>query len=564
MDLVVRGGTLVDGTGAPPRTADVGIADGKVVAVGKVDGPAARTIDADGALVTPGWVDIHTHYDGQVTWDPTLAPSTWHGVTTAVVGNCGVGFAPVRPGAEKFLIELMEGVEDIPGTALAEGIDWRWESFPEYLDALDQLPLAIDVGTQVPHGAVRAYVLGARASDREYEPTDAELAEMSRLVREGVEAGALGFSTSRTFLHKDVHGEFMPGTFAGRRELTALTDGLAAAGHGVLEVVSDHLHEDEEWAWIRAFCEATGRPATLVNTSPAAYQDDLILKLTDRAQADGLRVHPQVAGRPTGVLHGLQSSFHVFVFNPVYREIAKLPLAERVAVLGDPAFKARLLEAGAADGSNDRWALMLWKVFPLGERPDYEPPKEHSVAGQATAQGRAPLDLMYDLLVADGGSELFYQPLGLYDNYEFDFFERAISNEHVVFGLSDGGAHCGVIADAGMPTFVLTHWARDRTRGAQFPIERIVSKLTRETARTYGISDRGTLEPGMLGDVNVIDFDNLRMHRPEAVYDLPAGGRRLVQHVDGYRYVVKRGEPIVVDGADTGARPGALVRGGAR
>lgn len=563
LDLVITAGSVADGTGSPIRTADVGVLDGHIVEVGRIDGPARRRIDADGAMVTPGWVDIHTHYDGQVTWDPTLAPSSWHGVTTAVVGNCGIGFAPVRPADRQFLIELMEGVEDIPGSALAEGIDWRWESFPEFLDVLDELPLALDVGTQVPHAAVRAYVLGRRAGDHDYEPTDAEIAQMAAIVRDGLQAGALGFSTSRTLLHRDVHGEYMPGTFAIEKELRELGRAMLGLGHGVLEVVSDHLHEAVEWDWIKEFCRETGHAATLVNTSSEAYRDELLIKLSDAANAEGLRVFPQVAGRPTGVLHGLQSSVHAFVGHPSFRPIAEASLTERVAAMADPDLRARLLgEASTVPMFRDHGAAVLWTIFPLGAEPDYEPTREQSVAGIAAAQGRDPMEVMYDLLVADGGTELFYQPLGLYDDYRFDYFESAIGNAHFVFGLSDGGAHCGVIADAGMPTFVLTHWGRDRKRGKRFPVETLVRKLSRDTARAYGLTDRGTVEPGMLADLNIIDFAGLRLHRPEAVHDLPAGGRRLVQRVDGYQQVIKAGVPILAGGVDTGARPGRLIRGG--
>jgi N-acyl-D-aspartate/D-glutamate deacylase len=563
LDLVITGGSVVDGTGAPARTADVGVQDGRIVEVGRIDSAARQRIAADGALVTPGWVDIHTHYDGQLTWDPTLAPSSWHGVTTAVVGNCGVGFAPVRPGDESFLIELMEGVEDIPGSALAEGIDWRWEHFPEYLDVVESLPLALDVGTQVPHAAVRAYVLGRRASDRDHEPTDTDIAAMAAIVRAGLEAGALGFSTSRTLLHKDIHGEYVPGTFAVEKELRALGRAMAGLSHGVLEVVSDYLHEGPEWKWITEFCRETGRPATVVCTSPEAYRDGLLFRLTEDANSEGLQIRPQVAGRPTGVLHGLQSSVHLFRRYPSYRAVAELPLAERVALMSKPEFKARILaEASANQASRDHAVAVLWTVFPLGTVPDYEPTREHSVAGIAEAGHSDPLEVMFDLLVADGGSELFYQPLGLYDGYRFDYFEQAIASEHFVFGLSDGGAHCGVIADAGMPTFVLTHWGRDRTRGERVPVETLVRKLSRDTARTYGLDDRGTIEKGMIADLNIIDFPALRLHRPQAVHDLPAGGRRLVQRVDGYLQVIKSGVPILVDGADTGARPGRLIRGG--
>jgi N-acyl-D-aspartate/D-glutamate deacylase len=564
-DLIIRNGTIVDGTGAAPFRGDVAIEGDRIVAVGEVSGPARREIDAEGMIVTPGWVDIHTHYDGQATWDPLLAPSSWHGVTTAIMGNCGVGFAPVRPDAHQFLIELMEGVEDIPGVALTEGIDWTWESFPQYLDALEGMKRTIDIGVHVPHAPVRAYVLGERCNT-DYEPNAEEIGQMAALVREGVEAGALGFSTSRTLLHKDLKGVHMPGTFAGSDEMLAM--GLAMKGlrHGVFEMVSDHLGEDDEWKWVKDFVKETKLPVTLVATSAGAYQGDKMFNIAEESRREGMDIRPQIAGRPTGILQGLQSNFHVFIAHPTYRrEIAHLPLAEKVAAMSRPEMRAQLLSEETEARNpilgadvND----LLSRVFPLGERPDYEPDREHSVAGLAEAAGVTPLEMMYDLLLRDGGTELFYQPLGGYFTYNFDFFRKNMQHPNVLFGLSDGGAHCGVIADAGMPSFILTHWARDRAKGAQFPLEFLVRKLSSDTARAYGLHDRGELRPGLLADVNVIDFERLRLFRPEAIHDLPAGGKRLVQRVEGYRYTVKSGQVTFEDGQPTGALPGSLVRGG--
>jgi N-acyl-D-aspartate/D-glutamate deacylase len=565
-DLIIRGGTLVDGTGAPRRTGDVAISDGYITAVGDVPGRGRREINADGALVTPGWVDIHTHYDGQATWDPVLAPSSWHGVTTVVMGNCGVGFAPVRPGAENFLIELMEGVEDIPGTALAEGMDWRWESFAEYLDALEELDRTIDIGAQVPHAAVRAYVMGERCNDRNETPTPAELRAMASIVREGIQAGALGFSTSRTLLHKDKHGVYMPGTFAGSDEMLALGMAMKGLDHGVFELVSDHLGDDDEWQWVTQFARETKRPVTLVATSAAAFMGNKMFNIAEQARRDGIEVRPQIAGRPTGVLHGLQSNFHVFVGHPTYaEEISHLPHSDKLARLRDPAVRARLLAEESRIGRTLMGVSLrdlLWQVFPLGERPNYEPDRDQSIAGLAQAAGVDSFSYMYDCLIADDGEELFYQPLGGYQSYNFDFFRASLEHPNVVFGLSDGGAHCGVIADAGMPTFILTHWGRDRTKGAKLPLEFLVRKLSADTAAAYGMQDRGRLEAGLIGDVNVIDFDALSLRRPEAIFDLPTGGKRLVQRVDGYRNIIKRGQVTFEDGEHTGAVPGRVVRGG--
>lgn len=562
-DVVVRGGTVYDGTGAPPQSIDVAIDDGSISALGAGLGPGRHEYDATGCIVTPGWVDVHTHYDGQVTWDPTLAPSCWHGVTTVVMGNCGVGFAPIRPGREQFLIELMEGVEDIPGTALAEGIQWKWEHFTEYLDALDELDLSVDVGTQVPHGPLRAYVLGDRCNT-DYQPTSSEVADMALLVRDGVEAGALGFSTSRTLLHRDVQGVEMPGTFAGAEELIEIGRAMKDLEHGVFQLVSDHLGEAWEWEWIEQVARESGRPVTVVSTSAEGYRDDLIFRRAESAIQRGLSIRPQVAARPTCVLHGLQSRVNIFAKLPSFEGlVAGRSLDQQVARLRTEPVRTILLEELAQAGPhvNAIVEATLRQVFPLGGRPDYEPRREDSVAGMAAAQGRPSVEVMYELLLRDEGRELFYQPLGLYDTFDLAFFERAIENPTSVLGLSDGGAHCGVIADAGMPTFVLTHWGRDRRRGRKFPVEWLVRKLTSDTADAYGLGDRGRLGVGKLGDVNIIDFEALQLERPEARTDLPAGGRRLVQAVEGYRYVLKRGEPIVIDGEVTDARPGRLIRG---
>jgi N-acyl-D-aspartate/D-glutamate deacylase len=563
-DLIIRNGTIVDGSGEPSFEGDIAVDGDKIVAAGKVEGKAKREIDASGHLVTPGWVDVHTHYDGQATWDSILAPSSWHGVTTVVMGNCGVGFAPVRPGDRQFLIELMEGVEDIPGSALAEGIEWNWESFPEYLDALESRKRTIDVGAQVPHGAVRAYAMGARCNTKDDLPTDEELALMCELVREGVKAGALGFSSSRTFLHRDKHGVHVPGTFAGSDEMLALGLAMKGLGHRVFEMVSDYLGEENEWTWVKQFARETGLPVTLVNTSPMA-KGQTIFDIAEEAEREGMDIRPQAAGRPTGILHGLQSSFHAFVRHPTYaKEIAHLPHDEKIAKMKDSAVRAKILGEKSEMGRTIMAASpeeLLWMVFPLGEVPNYEPDREDSVAGLAKAQGKDPFEMMYDLLVGEDGKELFYQPLGGYRDYDLNSRRDVMAHPKVLYGLSDGGAHCGIIADAGMPSFILSHWARDRAKGEKLPLEFLVRKLSRDTAEAYGMNDRGLLQPGMLADVNVIDFDNLKLHRPEAVFDLPTGGKRLVQRVEGYRCTVKSGEVTFESGEHTGALPGGLVRG---
>ena len=561
-DLIIRNGTVIDGTGADRKVADIAIANGRIMKVGEVLEHADNEIDAKGKLVTPGWVDIHTHYDGQATWDPILAPSSWHGVTTVVMGNCGVGFAPVKPNDRDFLIELMEGVEDIPGAALSEGINWQWESFPEYLDALESFPRAIDVATQVPHGAIRAYVMGERCNT-DYAPTEDEVAQMAELVREGVAAGALGFSSSKTLLHKDIKGEYMPGTFSGHDEMLALGLGMKGLNNSVFELVSDHLGDDEEWAWVTEFQKQTGLTVTLIATTAPAYENGKMYKLAEQARTEGREIRPQAAGRPTGVLHGLQSSFHAFVGHPTWREsLAQLNHEDLLTQLRDPAIKAQLLseESVIRGGLMQDLPRLMGQVFPLGDVPNYEPLPEDSIAGIAKARGQDVMEVMYDLLVDNDGKELFYQPLGGYQGFSLEGQKKLLEHPNVLFGLSDGGAHCGVIADAGMPTFIMTHWGRDRTRGDLMSLEFIVESLTSKTAKAFGMFDRGEISEGKIADLNIIDFDALQLHRPEAVFDLPAGGRRLVQRADGYDMTIKAGEVIFKAGEHTGALPGKLVR----
>ena len=561
-DLIIRGGTIIDGSGDARYVADVAINDGKIVKIGDVEGSAKEEINAHGKLVTPGWVDIHTHYDGQATWDPILAPSSWHGVTTVVMGNCGVGFAPVKPKDRDFLIQLMEGVEDIPGAALAEGIDWQWESFPEYLDALAAFPRAIDVAAQVPHGAVRAYVMGERCNT-DYAPNEDEVAQMAALVREGVEAGALGFSSSKTLLHKDVKGDYMPGTFSGNEEMLALGLGMKGLTNSVFELVSDHLGDDEEWAWVTEFQKQTGLTVTLIATTAPAYENGKMYKLAEQARREGREIRPQAAGRPTGVLHGLQSSFHAFVGHPSYQsELAGLAHDALVSKMLDPIIKAKILaeESMIKSGPMQDLGQLMNQVFPLGDNPNYEPDAEASIAGIARASGMDPMEVMYDLLAANDGKELFYQPLGGYQEFSLDWQKQLLEHPNVLFGLSDGGAHCGVIADAGMPTFIMTHWGRDRTKGDKMTLEFIVRALTSNTAEAFGMFDRGRLQEGWMADVNIIDFEAMRLFRPEAIFDLPAGGRRLVQRAAGYDATIKAGQVIFRQGEHTGALPGKLVR----
>jgi N-acyl-D-aspartate/D-glutamate deacylase len=557
-DLIIRGGTVVDGTGAPSRTADVAIAGGHIVEVGEVDAAAAgaRVVDADGALVMPGFVDIHTHYDGLATWDSRLLPSAWHGVTTVVMGNCGVGFAPCRPQDRQRLIELMEGVEDIPGTALHEGLPWSWESFDEYLDHLGARRYDIDLAAQVPHGAVRLFVMGERGAAREAATAD-EIKEMGRIVRDAVAAGALGFTTSRTMNHRTSRGEPTPTLTAAEAELVGIATGMASAG-GVLEVVSDFRDVGVEFATMRHMVESSGRPLTISVAAEdhraywGALRDHIVA-----AAADGLPIKGQVAARAIGLLLGLQATLNPFGGLPAYREIAAWPLGERVRAMKDPAFRAGLLaelaeHGGGLIGRFDR-------MFQLGDPPDYEPSPSTSVAARAGREGREPADLAYDLLLADDGREFLYFPLFNWIDGSLDAVGQMLRDEHLLPGLADGGAHVGTICDASFPTTLLTHWARDRHDG--LPVEWVIRRQCRDTALAVGLHDRGVLAPGYKADVVVVDFPRLRLRPPVMAFDLPAGGKRLLQQADGYLHTFVSGTETYTNGEPTGALPGRLVRG---
>jgi N-acyl-D-amino-acid deacylase len=567
-DLVIRGGTVVDGTGAPATRADLAVDDGRISLVGDVEAAGRTEIDATDRLVTPGFVDVHTHYDGQVTWDPLLTPSTWHGVTTVVMGNCGVGFAPARPDKHEWLIGLMEGVEDIPGAALSEGIRWGWETFPEFLDFLDGQELAIDIGTQVPHGAVRGYVMGDRGARNEPATPD-DIDAMARIVREGIEAGALGVSTSRTIAHRAIDGEPVPGTYAAEDELFAMGRALRDAGAGVFELApagvmgEDLAASEREMDWMRRLSRETGRPVTF-----ALLQHDFdpdqwkkMLDLATEVFDEGVPIRPQVAGRPLGLLLGLQT-FHPLRQRPSYAAIDALPLDEKVAAMRDPELRERIL--AESPDADDRMAFIgmgLDRIFKLGEPPDYEPAPDQSLAALAAAAGRDPSEYLYDLLLENDGRELLLRPLLGYSNFTQDPIREMVLHPASALGLGDGGAHVGAICDASIETYMLTHWVRDRTRGERLPLELVVRKMTSDTASLYGLDDRGVLAPGYRGDVNVIDLQGMVLHRPEMVYDLPGGARRLLQHADGYDATIVAGEVVMRAGTDTGARPGRLVRG---
>ena len=568
-DLVIRGGTLIDGTGSPGRVADLAIDGRTIVAVGDAVGAGRREIDATGQLVTPGWVDVHTHYDGQVTWDPYLSPSSWHGVTTVVMGNCGVGFAPVRPGQEKFLMELMEGVEDIPEAVLSEGMPWNWETFSEYLDVVDDLDRAIDVAAQVPHCAVRAYVMGQRA--HETQVSDDEIAEMREITRAALEAGAVGFSTSRTILHSSKHG-LVPGTWSTPAEMLGIGGALGDAGHGVFEMLNDQMGDDPDLGWMREFCEKTGRKLTFTfaqRDAPATPYQQTLSEMS-ALQEQGLEIWPQVACRAPGLLFGLQGSINPFLFRPTFLKMVTRSAEEKARELRKPEVRAQLLSEEALSIAPipepvRKTLFESWdRMYRLGDPPDYEPHPDTSVAATAAREGRRPEEVVLDWMCEDDGRGFVYRPLGNYADGNLDAVRDMLTHPQTVIGLSDGGAHCGMICDASMPTYLLTYWARDRKRGEGIALEQVVRKQTSETARLYGFDDRGVLAPGMKADVNVIDWEHLHIHAPEQLHDLPAGGSRLVQRVDGYTATICSGEVIFENGEATGALPGKLIRGGAK
>ena len=582
-DMKIVGGTVVDGTGADRYRADIGIKDGKIVEVRRrtngddqLAGEAAETIDATDRIVAPGFVDIHTHYDGQATWDNLLEPSSGHGVTTIVAGNCGVGFAPVRPGSEEWLIKLMEGVEDIPGTALTEGMTWGWETYPEYLDVVEKHQFAVDVGSQVAHGAVRAYAMGERGARNEPATPD-DIAAMSRLVREAIEAGALGFSTSRTIAHRAMDGEPVPGTFAAEDEVFGLGRAMAAGGQAVFELApqgaagEDIVAPKKELEWMRRLGAEIERPLSFaliqVDADPNLWREQL--DISAAAHAAGSQLYPQIAARPFGMLLGFPGH-HGFTHRPTYRKLkAECSHEELAHRLAEPAVRAAILSEDDLpidpsllfDGMFMLVKHSLDRIYHLGDPPDYEPTPDCTVAAIARDRGEDPMHTLYDLMLeADAGSMLML-PFFNYADGNHDAIREMLTHPAGVLGLSDGGAHCNLICDASFPTFLLTHWARDRHRGEKLPLEYLVRKQSRDTAHLFGLTDRGTIELGKKADINVIDMNALRLLPARMAYDLPAGGQRLVQGASGYAATIVSGAVTRRDGVDTGARPGRLVRG---
>jgi N-acyl-D-aspartate/D-glutamate deacylase len=565
-DLVIRGGTIVDGGGGAPYVGDVAIDGDRIVHVGPSAARGREEIDARGRLVTPGFVDIHTHYDGQVTWDDRLQPSSWHGVTTVVMGNCGVGFAPCRDEDRDRLVRLMEGVEDIPFPVLTEGLPWNWRSFPDYLDALAARRTDVDFAAQLPHAALRVHVMGERGANRD-PATDADIAAMAALARQAVEAGALGFTTSRTLNHRTSDGQPTPTLTAAEDELLGIAMGLRDAGRGVLQFVSDFPDPHAEFAMLRRLVERSGRPLSfsLVQADRAPDSWKLLLGLLEDATAAGLPMRAQVCGRPVGIMLGLELTLNPFSFHPSFRAMARAPLADKVAALRDPDFRTRLLaEEPSGENPMARSTLTNFaRMWMIDSPPDYEQTPDRTVAAEAARSGVSPAEFALDHLLGGDGRNMIYLP---FLNYSNDSLEPALAmmrHKDTVLGLSDGGAHVGTICDGSFPTSMLVHWARDRIRGERLPVEWVVKAQAADTAAAVGLVDRGRLARGLKADVNVIDHDRLTLHAPEVSYDLPAGGRRLVQRADGYDATIVSGAVTYRRGEATGALPGRLVRGAA-
>tara|TARA_Y200000002_G_scaffold210386_1_gene173549 strand:+ start:4752 stop:6455 length:1704 start_codon:yes stop_codon:yes gene_type:complete len=562
-DLIIKNGLIYDGTGSDPFEGDVAVLNEKIVEVGHINGDSKKVIDAKGKIVTPGFVDIHTHYDGQVTWDPYLRPSTYHGVTTVVMGNCGVGFSPCKPDQRNWLIGLMEGVEDIPGTALHEGIDWEWESFPEYLDALEKKPLAIDVGTQIPHGAVRAYVMGERGINHE-EASQDEIEKMKQIVQEAVQAGAYGFSTSRTEKHNDVNGNLTPSITAHKKELVEIAKSLGEINQGVLQGISDFYDFDSEFDIFRSMSQESGRPISITVEQQDARPEwwMQLLDGIEEAQSEGIDMYGQVPPRATGILMGLTATLNPFRFHPSYMEIADHPLEKRVEIMNTLDFKNKLLseEAVSINPLVDEIVSSYRKMFKLGEPANYEPDPKDSFLSLAERSNMTAQEIAYDAMLEKDGKALIYHPLFNYQTGDLSLVEKMLKHPYTISGLGDAGAHCGAISDASFPTTLVQHWSRDRERGDKLPLETVIKMQTSETANLLGINDRGIIQEGYKADINIIDYEGLTLHEPEIINDLPAGGRRLVQKASGYDYTIVSGEIAFVKGEATGALNGRLIR----
>jgi N-acyl-D-aspartate/D-glutamate deacylase len=563
-DLVIRDAAVVDGSGRESFNADVGITGSKIVAIGAIREGGRREISAAGRYLMPGWVDIHTHYDGQALWDPYLSPSGWHGVTTAIMGNCGVGFAPLREHQREWAIELMEGVEDIPGAVLREGVPFNWEDFPGYLNALDQVPHAMDIGTQVPHAAVRVYVMGDRGRRRERAGSN-DLLSMKLVVKQALEAGALGFSSSRAMVHQSSRGEAVPSLDVSGEEYAAIAKGLAEAGKGVIQMISDFTDLETEFGIMKNATAISGRPLSFTLLEQGQYPErwQAILAMIEKAQAEGLNMRAQVACRPIGLMLGLQCSMSPFMNAKGYRALAHLDLPERVRALRDPEVKAAILaDIPTPDTLRlQRLCLAHDRHYPMDEHFSYEPEPSASIAAMARGQARDPREFMYDYMLRKDGKQLFYFPLHNYEYGDLESVRAMMTHPYVLLGLGDGGAHNGYICDASFPTFLITHWARDRRRGDRLRLEDLVRAQTYNNASALGLQDRGMIAVGMKADLNIIDFNRLGLTMPEQVSDLPGGGRRFIQRSEGYDYTLVSGTVVYEQGQATGAMPGRLIRG---
>ena len=563
ISVVVRNGTVIDGTGAAPYEADVAIAGGKIVEIGKITARGAEEIDAKGKLVTPGFVDIHTHYDAQAAWDSRMTPSSWHGVTTAVMGNCGVGFAPCRPEDRSKLVELMEGVEDIPGAVMAEGLKWEWESFGEFLTSLERRQRDIDLCALLPHAAVRVYVMGERAIRHE-AANQGDIAQMRQIVEQSVRAGAFGVSTSRTISHKSLKGEYIPTLRAAEEELTGLAMGMKDAGSGFLEIVGDWNQPDPatEFAMLRRVVEKCGRNAVFSLTQRHDRTEvwKELMALSNQAIEDGLSIRPVAPPRAIGILLGLEGSQNPFSGTPTYKSIAHLPLAERVKIMSDPEIRAKILSDDPVTGSTFPLfhRMSYTKMFRFGHPANYEPQREDSITAIAEREGRTPQEVAYDILLEDGGRDFIYCPLVNYVDYNISACETMLDSRNTIMGIGDGGAHVGFILDAGFPTWLLAHWGRKKQRWSP---QELIRRLTSDTAGAAGLHDRGEVAVGKKGDLNILDWEKIAFGRPYVTFDLPAGGRRLLQKADGYDTTIVSGQVTYRNGEPTGALPGKMVRG---
>lgn len=557
-DLVIRNGLVVDGSGSEPRHADVGVRDGIIAAVGEGLAPGTEEIDAKGCIVTPGFVDLHTHYDAQVMWDPILAPSAWHGVTTVIMGNCSVGFAPLRRDDRGFAIKVMEAVEEIPADVMEAGIDWDWETYPEYLDALDRRRHTIDIGTQVTHVALRAYVMGDRAESGE-KATSEDMSEMARLAEEALRAGALGVAGSRTTAHCYPDGRIVPGTFGDEDELMALAGALGKVDGRVMQYLGNAFDLDRDLPYTMELARRAGQPIHFI-MSDTGWQRRLAL--IEEARAEGLTLYGQVAPRAVGMIGHWRAVQHPFSEAPSVQAISGRPWEEQLASLEDADFKARVIGEMRASGARFFKAHPPETMFEMDAYPDYElDPATDSIAARAARAGQDPLDHAYDVLTRNAGTGMIYVPIANYRPGDFSLIRGFLQHRDVLLSLSDGGAHCTRICDAGAPTFMLTHWARDRRRGETLPLAHVVRSLSRQAALSYGLTDRGLIAEGYLADLNVIDFDGLRLPAPYRAFDFPLGGQRMLQKAEGYVATVKRGEITFRNGEHCGRYPGRVLRG---